>query len=142
MRVLGIDLGDWRTGIAISDELGIIASPLKTIKTSDTNVLIREIAEIIKETGAEKIVLGQPLNMNGSSGGSAQKAIDFMALLEEMTGLEVILQDERLSTVSAHKILNESNVSGSNKRKNIIDTVASTIILQTYLNKEATKNGR
>jgi len=142
MRVLGIDLGDKRTGIAISDELGIIASPLKTIKTSDVHVLIREIVAIINETGASKIVLGQPLNMNGSSGKSVDKAADFMKLLEEATGLEVILQDERLSTVSAHKILNESNFGGSNKRKNIIDTLASSIILQTYLNKEATKNGR
>jgi len=142
MRVLGIDFGEKRTGISISDEMGMIASPLKTIKTADINALVQEISAIAKENKAAKIVLGLPLNMNGTSGASAEKATSFMKLLQDATGLEVILQDERLTTVSAHKVLNESNFSGSKKRKNIIDTLASCMILQAYLNKEAIKNGR
>ena len=142
MKVLGIDLGDKRTGIAVSDELGIIANPLKTIQVSDIHKLIEEIAAIIKEVGAEKVVIGNPINMDGTSGNSAQKTIDFRNALLEATGLEIIMQDERLTTVSAHKILNESNFNGSKNRKNMIDILASCIILQDYLNKEAIKNGR
>ena len=142
MKVLGVDYGQRRTGIAVSDDLNLIASPLKTISHNNKKLLINEMLQIIKEYDIKKIVVGKPLNMNGTQGKSAQQAIDFAKELEQAANIEVELIDERLTTVSAHNILNESNVSGSKKRKNIIDTIAAVIILQQYLNREDIKNGR
>jgi len=135
MRVLGVDYGDKRTGIAISDGLGLIANPVKTITNANKTCLINEIMQIIKENSVEKVVVGKPLNMNGTEGERAHKTTQFAKELEQKANISIELIDERLTTVSAHNILNESNVNGSKKRKNIIDTISAVIILQQYLDK-------
>lgn len=140
MRVLGIDYGEKRTGIAISDELELIASPLKTITETNMNNLITKLHSIIIENNVKKIIIGKPLNMNGSSGVRVQKTVEFADNLKEATNLEIEMIDERLTTVTATNILNESNFNGSKKRKNIIDTLSAVIILQQYLEK-GEKNG-
>jgi len=136
MKVLGLDYGEKRTGVAISDELELIAGPLKTIFHSNKSCLIDEILQIIKETNAKKIVLGKPLNMNGTEGARVRETLEFANELKEKSNLEIELIDERLTTVTAHNILNESGVGGSKKRKNIIDTLSAVIILQQYLDKK------
>lgn len=132
MKILAIDLGDVRTGLAISDKNEILASPLCTITEPDREELAKKIVKIIKENNIEKIVLGLPKNMDGSEGESAKKSRNFKLLLEQNSGINVILIDERGTTISAHNYLNETDTRGK-KRKNIIDTVAATIILQNYL---------
>jgi len=136
MRVLGIDYGEKRTGIAMSDVSEIIASPLGSLTETNINNLIEKIHTIIIENNIEKVIIGKPLNMNGTSGSRVQKTIEFADKLKKVTNLEIELIDERLTTVTAANILNESNFNGSKKRKNVIDTLSAVIILQQYLNKE------
>lgn len=133
MIILSIDLGASRTGLAICDKHEILASPLCTIKETNTDFLVSKIINKINETKSEMIVIGLPKNMDGSVGSSAQKAIDFKNLLESKTNLPIVLWDERKTTVTAHQYLNEVNVRGK-KRKNIIDTLSASIILENYLN--------
>ena len=133
MIILSIDLGAVRTGLAVCDKHEILASPLCTIKEADTDLLVSKIIDKIIETKSEMIVLGLPKNMDGSLGSSAQKAIDFKNLLESKIDLPIILWDERKTTVTAHQYLNEVDVRGK-KRKNIIDTLSASIILDNYLN--------
>jgi len=142
MKVLGVDYGEKRTGIAISDDLGLIANPIKTITETNKTCLINEILQIIKENNIEKVIVGKPLNMNGTEGMRVQKTIEFADDLEKQAKIHVELIDERLTTVTAHNILNETGLNGSKKRKNIIDTLSAVIILQQYLNREDIKNGR
>lgn len=132
MRILAVDLGLARTGLAICDELEMLASPLGTVAQPDMEKLLDEVAATVTREGAKAIVVGHPRNMDGSRGDSAQRAEVFAASLEERTGLPVALWDERLTTVSAIGFLNETNVRGK-KRKAIVDTVSATIILQEYL---------
>ncbi len=132
MRILSVDLGLARTGLAISDELGLLASPLMTIAQSDLSVLLEEIAKIAVQERAAEIVVGLPRNMDGSCGESACRAKQFAEDLRKKTGLLVHLWDERLTTKSAIGILNETNVRGK-KRKNVVDAVAAVIILEDYL---------
>lgn len=136
MRVLGIDYGEKRTGIAMSDVSEIIASPLGSLIETNINNLIEKIHTIIIENNIKKVIIGKPLNMNGTSGLRVQKTIEFADKLKKATNLEIELIDERLTTVTAANILNESNFNGSKKRKNVIDTLSAVIILQQYLNKE------
>lgn len=132
MRILSVDLGLARTGLAISDELGLLASPLMTVAQSDFSLLLEEIATIVIQEHVGEIVVGLPRNMDGSCGESAQRAKQFSEDLHQKTGLPVHLWDERLTTKSAIGILNETNVRGK-KRKNVVDTVAAVIILEDYL---------
>ena len=132
MRILGVDYGDKRIGLALSDALGIVACPIGTYEAKGMRRDIDYIAELAKEKQAEAIVLGLPVNMDGSHGERAEKTKAFGRNLEKVSGLSVIYKDERLSTVSAEKSLIESNVRRE-KRKNVIDTVAAQIILQSYL---------
>ena len=133
MRVLGIDYGDVRTGIAISDPLGITAQGLESIKHGNNHkMLLNRIGEIIKEYSVEKIVIGYPLNMNSTHGPRVQKTEKLILKLEEMYHLKIEKVDERLTTVIAHKTMTELGVS-KEKKKNIVDTIAATYILQTYL---------
>ncbi|MBO5929545.1 MAG: Holliday junction resolvase RuvX [Clostridia bacterium] len=132
MRTLAVDLGLARTGLALSDELGLLASPLKTITQSDLSLLLDQVADIAKLEQAGEIVVGLPRNMDGSLGESAQRAKQFAENLQQKTGLPVHLWDERLTTKSAIGILNETNVRGK-KRKNVVDTVAAIIILEDFL---------
>jgi putative Holliday junction resolvase len=135
MVILSVDLGKMRTGIAISDKNEFLASPL-TVITSDDNITIcNKIKEIIDERNAKKIVLGLPKNMDGTEGESAANARAFSDLLSKKTGLDVILIDERLTTVLANKHLNASNKCGK-KRKEVIDSVSAVLILQSYLDRK------
>ena len=132
MRILAVDLGTVRTGLAISDLSAFIASPIGTVTERDITALADKVTEAAKEHKAEEIVVGHPRNMDGTRGESARRAEEFADMLRERLPLSVILWDERMTTMSAIGILNETNTRGK-KRKAVVDTVAATIILQDYL---------
>ena len=136
MRILAVDLGLVRTGLAISDEMEMLASPIGTVTERNLDVLADTIAKKAIEYGAKELVVGLPRNMDGSKGESAQRAEAFSEQLRAKTGLPVALWDERLTTMSAIGYLNNTNVRGK-KRKNIVDTVSATIILEDYLRHKA-----
>lgn len=138
MRILGLDLGEKTIGVAISDPLGWTAQGIKTIKRIGLKKDINELRSIVEEYKVEKVVLGMPKNMNGTVGEAGERSIKFSENLKNKLGLEVIMQDERLSTVSAERSLIEADMSRK-KRKEVIDTVAATYILQTYLDKLSNK---
>jgi putative Holliday junction resolvase len=131
MRILGIDLGSKRTGIAISDELGITAQGLNTIETEKD--LISRLKDIIKSEGVNEVVIGLPLNMNGSAGPQAERAIKFCDLLKGEIGIPVKLWDERMTTMEVERIMIEADTS-RRKRKKKIDKLAAQVMLQSYLN--------
>lgn len=133
MKIMCIDYGMARIGCAISDELGMIASPVGTVHEKYYPAQLEKVAQIVAQKKPEKIVVGLPKNMDGTEGSSAQLAREFAAALTEKTGVETLMVDERLSTVSAHRALSDSNVRGSGKRKKVVDTVSAVIILQGYL---------
>lgn len=137
MRYLGLDLGTRTLGISVSDSTKTIASTLKTIRFSDSNyeLLIEPLLDIIKENDIEKIVLGLPKNMNNTMGDRCATTIEFKKLIEDKLNIEVVLQDERLSTVEATNYMIEADMSRK-KRKKKVDALAANIILQTYLDKE------
>lgn len=140
MRYLGLDLGTKTLGISVSDETRTIASPLKTIRFKENNLeVVPELQEIVKEFNVTKIVLGLPKNMNNTLGERAQTTIEFQEKVSEIMNIEIVLQDERLSTVAAHNYLLEADVSRK-KRKKVVDKMAANIILQTYLDKEKGMN--
>lgn len=132
MRLLGIDYGDARVGVALSDSFGWTARPLPYLNGGNFKKLADELQILIEENGVEKIILGFPKNMNGTVGPRGELTRDFACLLEKKTGLPVILWDERLTTVSAAKIMNETNVRGK-KRKQQIDSLSAVLILESYL---------
>lgn len=137
MRYLGLDLGTRTLGISISDTTCTIASTLKTIRFEENNYdsLLDIIKEIIEKEKISKIVLGLPKNMNNSIGDRAKTTMDFALKLEKYLNIEVILQDERLSTVEATNYMLKADMSRK-KRKKKVDSLAANIILQTYLDKE------
>ena len=137
MRYLGLDLGTKTLGLSLSDETYTIANTLKVIryKENDYKYLIDELKKIIDEYNVVKIVLGFPKNMNNTVGDHGKMTLEFRELLEKKLNIDVILQDERLSTVEATNYMLEANVSRK-KRKRKIDSLAANIILQTYLDKE------
>ncbi len=130
--ILGVDFGDSRTGYAASDALGMAAHTLEVFSEKSMMKVAEHTAQLAKELKAEKIVLGFPKNMNGTVGERGKKSKKLAAVLEEMTGLPVVLWDERLTTVSAHSLMNETNVRGK-KRKAAVDKIAAAFILQAYL---------
>lgn len=135
MRILGLDYGTRTVGVAISDELGITAQPLETITRKDANKLRKtyaRIEEIVHEYGVETIVLGFPKNMNNTIGERGNETLDFRDALVRRTKAEVILWDERLTTVASEKVLMESGVRRENRKK-VIDQIAASLILQGYL---------
>ena len=132
MRILGIDFGDSRTGFAVSDPLGFGARTLAPCKEKNMVKVADRAAELAKENGAELLVLGFPRNMNGSVGPRGKKTKAFAALLEERLDIPVRLWDERLTTVSAHLLMNETNTRGQ-KRKDSVDSISAAYILQSYL---------
>ncbi len=129
MRILGIDYGSVRVGVALSDELGMLASPLETV---DYAQAIARIKEIISEKNVQKIVLGMPRNMNGSYGPQAEKVRLFAQLLAEKIAIDIQFWDERLSTQEVERMLIQANVSRQ-QRKKVIDKLAAQRILQNYL---------
>jgi putative Holliday junction resolvase len=130
--VLAVDYGDTRTGLAKCDKAEILASPVCVITEKNADRLIEKIKTEAENAGAEKIVVGNPLNMDGSAGERSQKCSALAEKIEALTGLETVLWDERQSTVSAAYYLNQTNVRGK-KRKGVIDAVAAVIILESYL---------
>lgn len=130
MRVMGLDIGDSRIGMAVSDPLGILASPLTIIERKDDETAIGEIAAIIHEKEVERVVAGLPLNMDGTRGVQAQKTEGFIRLLRSRTEVPVALRDERLSTVTARERLKETRRTGKHTRD---DAAAAAVILQSYL---------
>lgn len=141
MKYLGLDLGTRTLGIAVSDITHFIATPLTVIRFSDSAYLdtIEPLREIINKEKIEKIILGLPKNMNNSIGERANVTLDYKSLLEKEFNLPVIMQDERLSTVSAHNYMLEADLSRK-KRKGKVDGLAASIILQTYLDIERRNN--
>lgn len=140
MRSLGLDLGTRTLGLAISDATGLIATALKTIRFEENQYeeVFKEIKKIIDEEQVEDIVLGLPRNMNYTIGPRGEETIAFQKKLEEYLNRKVYLQDERLSTKEANSYLLEADLSRK-KRKQHIDSIAATIILQTYLDKKKGK---
>ena len=132
MRILGVDYGDARIGLALSDELGILASPLETYKSQSMRKDIDYISAIAKDKNCAKIVVGLPLNMNGTEGASVQKTKAFGTVLERVAGIPVVYKDERLTTVQVERAFDLGNVK-KDKRKQIVDRNAAVLILQSYL---------
>lgn len=139
MKCLGMDLGTKTLGLATSDRLGMIASPYKTIRYDDIYVLIEEVSRIIEQEKIDTLVLGYPKNMNNSLGEAVERTENFAKLLKEKTNMEINFIDERLSTVEAENILLNGDVSRNNRKK-VIDSIAASIILDTYLRKKEKGN--
>lgn len=136
MKILGIDYGDRRIGLAVCDQMEIIASPLSVLDRRDDTSAAAEIGRIARENDVELIVLGFPLNMNGTHGPMSEKITKFGDLLKGITGLPVQLCDERLSTTFAEKALIEADMR-RDKRKGVRDKVAAQVILQGFLDRRA-----
>ena len=132
MRLLGLDLGDATIGVAVSDPLGLTAQGVCTIRRKKHSADMAELRRLTEEYNAEAFVLGLPLNLNGTRGPAVDKAESFADLLKKEFNLPVFFQDERLTTVAAHKALLENNT-GRAKRKQVVDKLAAVFILQTYL---------
>lgn len=132
MIILAVDLGKKRTGLAICDKNEILSSPLETIIEKDDNVLIDKIQKKVQETKTEVLIIGLPKNMDGTLGESAIRAQSISSNLKNRLNIPIILWDERMTTVSAHMILSQANVRGK-KRKNAIDSLSASIILENYL---------
>lgn len=135
MIALSVDLGHARTGLAVSDRSGFLASSLCVITEYNDEKLIGKIAEKVRETGAEIIVVGLPRNMDGTEGESAIRARELAQKFTELTGVPHHMQDERGTTITAHNYLSAGNVYGK-KRKQKVDAVAASIILQDYLDSQ------
>ena len=135
LRILGLDYGSVTVGVAVSDALLVTAQPVEVIKRKSETKLrqtLARIEELIASYEVQKIVLGYPKNMNNTLGEGVQRTEEFRENLEKRTGLEVVMWDERLSTVSAVEVLKEGNVRREN-RKNYVDKIAASFILQGYL---------
>lgn len=132
---MGIDFGDARVGIALSDPLMIMSQGYKTINNDGTDSLYEEIVAIIKEKEVRKIVIGLPKNMDNTQGFRTDATMEFAEKLKTYTDVPIDFSDERLTTVSAHGFLNEMNVRGK-KRKGAVDTLSAALILETYMKKK------
>ena len=130
MKLMGIDYGDARIGVAFSDPLCITAQGWGNVKQSPS--ACREIVDLANNNAVERIVLGLPKNMNNTEGASAEKVREFAKELSSMTDIEIVFWDERLTTVAAHDFLSQLDIRGK-KRKNIVDTVAASLILEGYM---------
>lgn len=137
MRILGIDYGDARTGVAITDALNITAQGLKTIVSNGNDkIILREIDMILEEYEIDTIVIGMPLNMNGTKSERAEKTEEFIHKLKcKYNKLKIEKIDERLTTVAAHKTMNILEVN-KNKKRSIVDTISAVYILEMYMNKQ------
>ena len=133
MRILAIDYGDVKIGLAMSDPLGITAQPLLTIENNKN--VFEEIKKIVQKYSVEKIIAGLPINMNGSYGSSSEKVFSFIEQLKNFVNIDIEFIDERLTTEQAEKTLIESDISRKKRKKNI-DKITAAIILQTYLERK------
>ena len=144
MRILGFDYGSRTVGVALSDPLGITAQPVETIRRDREGKLRRTLArisELVDQYQVQRLVVGLPLNMNGTTGERGEKSMEFMDKLALRTGLKVIAWDERLTTAQAEKVLMESGVRREN-RKEHLDEMAAVLILQSYLDAGSPDQGR
>jgi len=132
MRVMAIDYGDAHTGVALSDPTGFLTGTTTTIHSWRQEVVVDRLAQLIEEHRPDEVVLGFPKNMDGTDGKRADLYRELAAALEEVTGMEVILWDERRTTIDAHQILFNQGKDGR-KRKKIVDAVAASLILENYL---------
>lgn len=142
MRILGLDYGSRTVGVAVTDPMGLCAHGLEIIRRKEENHLrktLRRIEELIAEYGVEEIVLGYPLNMDGSAGDRARKTEEFCAMLKKRTGLPVHLWDERLTTVEAEEILREEGIRPEEFGLHV-DRVAAAVILEDWLNGHDNRN--
>lgn len=136
MKLVCIDYGKSRIGLATCDPTETLASPIGTVSEKFFPLQLEKTAEKLKENGCEKFIIGLPLNMDGTEGESAQLVREFAEKLSEQTGVPYEFIDERLSTVSAHIALNQADMSGSKKRRKVVDTVAAMILMQAYLDRK------
>ena len=132
MRIMAIDYGDARTGVAISDATGFLTGFTTVIHSRKAEVVLEELCKLIEQHGAEELVMGFPRNMDGTEGPRADLYRDFAARLEEKSGMTVNLWDERRTTIDAHQILCNSG-KNAKKRKKVVDAVAASLILEGYL---------
>ena len=132
MIIISVDLGKARTGLAISDKTGFLASPLMMIEEKSPQKILEKVSQAVVSNKAELVVVGLPKNMDGSEGDSAKSAREFADKLSELSGIKTIMQDERGTTITAHGYLSARDVKGK-KRKAQVDQVAAAIILQDYL---------
>ena len=135
-RLIGLDIGEARTGVAVSDELGMIATALDTVHMYESSEDALAIKKIVDEQRAILIVAGIPLNQHGKIGPQAEKVLAFIDELKKVIDVEIVTQDERFSTQAAHRTLVSANIK-SKKRKKVIDKVAAQQILQLYLDRQA-----
>jgi putative Holliday junction resolvase len=133
-RVMGLDIGDSRIGVALSDPLRVMATPLTIIKRTEDITAINKIIDIVREKGVGLIIAGMPLNMDGTTGHQADKTRYFIAALGSQIDIPIKYRDERLSTVTAREMLGETRKTGRDTR---YDAAAAAIILQSYLNESA-----
>jgi putative Holliday junction resolvase len=141
MRVLGIDPGARRIGLALSDPEGQFASPLPAVVSQGAEDAVRKLAAEIARCQAERVVVGLPLRLDGSEGESARLARRLAERLETATGLAVVLWDERLTTRAAQRALSEAGARGA-RRKQAVDSIAAALLLQSYLDAERERSGR
>lgn len=139
MVIIGIDLGKARTGLSICDKAEMLAVPLCVLTERNRERLVELVYSKAKDAGAQVVVIGLPRNMDGTEGESAKSAREFGALFSEKSGIEIDYIDERGTTITAHGYLNDTNVRGK-KRKQTVDSVAATVILQNYLDKRKNAN--
>lgn len=132
MRILAVDMGERRVGLAVSDPTGTVAQPLSVAVLEEPDEILAVVAEAARRVGAEALVIGLPRHMNGEEGEGARRARALAAALTERLGLPVDLWDERLTTVAAHRALREGGVSGR-RRRDKVDKMAAALILQGYL---------
>lgn len=133
-RILGLDVGDKTIGVAVSDPLGLIAQGVTTIRRTSIKNDMEELKNIVNQYNVSKVVVGLPKNMNNTIGPQGQKVLNFVEKMKKALNIEIVLEDERLTTVSAERMLIDGDVSRE-KRKKVIDKVAATYILQTFLDR-------
>ena len=141
MKIMAVDFGDARTGLAVCDRTEFLASPVGVIHEKEFYQTVNKVAAAVKEYDVKEVVVGYPKNMNGTVGDRAKKCETFVEMLQQIVDVPVKLWDERSTTVSAHEILNETNTRGK-KRKAVVDAVAATIVLENYLDYRRSQNAK
>ena len=137
---MALDVGNKRIGVALSDELQILAQPLYTIHRKGIERDIEEIVKIIIDNNVEEVIVGLPKNMDGTTGFQGEKTIKFAEVLRQSTDRPLIMWDERMTTISARRIMIENDVKQKDK-KNLVDTIAAVVILETYLSRKNMERG-
>ena len=135
-RIMGLDVGDKTIGVALSDPLFVTAQPFETIRRTKAKADIKRLEEIVKEKEVEQIVVGLPKNMNNTMGPQSMKVISFVDLLKKRIDIEIVYEDERLTTVQSESVLIDMNVRRENRKKQI-DNIAASFILQSFLDRRS-----